>query len=378
MVVRGARAGYNALKWAKRAGQVYYGAKRAYKVGRGVKRGFDAVRASMPRGGGGARPVKKPRTQSLWREKPQKSNVGTQSKPIVESTAFPEKAVIHRLNYKKNKLGRHLKMIGNKSFYEQLDPIETLGVAGLQTPTNISNSMIGTDIQTLYAAAAKQYNITAGSVIALPSNQTNYKCNRFYLHKLELLLKLTNQSPSPVEIDVYLLIAKKSGTGVPVPLTVWSTDNDNIEQAGTVDFTYPYARPNGKVWKGFYYTNKKYTVVMGPGCTHDFKFYHNINRVVDMDFVASNAWIKGISSQIMLVQRGSVADSAADNTIGGDVALTKTKVIGLLSRKFTTQMMSFFPRTHTQVSNMPAVPAALYQQNETEVVEDVQASANFA
>jgi len=80
----------------------------------------------------------------------------------------------------------------------------------------------------------------------------------------------------------------------------------------------------------------------------------------------------------MLVQRGSVADSAADNTIGGDVALTKTKVIGLLSRKFTTQMMSFFPRTHTQVSNMPAVPAALYQQNETEVVEDVQASANFA
>lgn len=296
---------------------------------------------------------------------------------IIESSAHPDHVQNVNTKYKVKRLGKAMKLLGQKSRFDVIGTQGATSLVGLQAGSVWSSPFQQSDIEALYNAASQAWNATTLTEIKKLASNPTYSGNRIMLSKVRNEVRLVNQSPNPVEIELYVLISKISESGVADPITDWTSDLNNIRGGNIVTPTMPYVQPNGTIFRRNWRKIKHYKVSMGPGCTHQLNWTFSPNRVMDMDYVKDFATIKGITSKIMIVQRGTVGDDANATSIGS-ISLSISKLVGSVRQSFETQLLNYWPKTVTQDNNYATGVTSLYQQDENEQVEDVLLPANFA
>ncbi|UYD39082.1 MAG: capsid protein [Wigfec virus K19_426] len=343
----------------------------ASQISRGIKRQGQSNQDMPPRKRGRmAHPI----------ANPDRLHHGPEKGTIIESTAFPDHVQRLRTKYAPRKLSKAMKLLGNRATFEVIDTVGSVSLMGLQSGAVWANIYKQTDIQDLYNKAAAQWNATALARVTLnASTAPTYSANRFLLSNVNAELRLCNQTPGPIELDIYVLISKINQAAASNCITDWNTDQQNERGNNVVAQTLPYCKPTGTIFNRNWKRIKTYHVHMGPGCTHQLNWSFSPNRVMDMDYVKDFATIKGISSQILVVQRGTLGDDQNSKTVG-TISIGPSKLIGSLHTRFTSQLLNFFPKNYYQVSDyaVGVEIANMYQQNETEVVEDVLLATNYA
>lgn len=333
---------------------------------------------------GAARIYKKYRqVKKKWDKpkKPHKSNdKDSTKKPIIESTAFPDKIVSVKTVYKPMKMARSTKLIANNANYVNIATSKNSSTWNTQASTEWANIWSSSDIGGYFDNAAKFWNSTIAQEVAI-NHGTNHRTDyKFLLSSLKTELRITNEEPILAELDIYFLLSKKTAMTIATPTTDW--DSDINAQSGSnplLSRDQPYARPNGgpnfaRNWS----IVKQYRTVLGAGCTHNAEWLFKPNRIVDMEYVNRNAMIKGITGYIMVVQRGFVVDSSLADTVG-NISLSKTKLIGCVTQTVRTRLVSVFPGTYKYVNNFAAVGGVEYGMNvDTGVVIDLIANAVVA
>jgi len=299
-------------------------------------------------------------------------------KPLIESTAFPEKVVKVSNIKKPKKMARTMKLLGNKALYDSVTTGGGISLKSVQSVAVWADYYTQSDIASLYETAATQYNHITSTEIALDASHTAYNGMKFLVSGCRSELRLVNQAPSPMEMDIYVLISKVTKTTAVTPIVDWQSDIDSVKGANTLTQTIPYNTPlDGVIFKRNWSVVKKYRVSMGPGCLHLVKYNHRPNRVIDIAYATANAQLAGLTSHIMVVQRGTLADDSNATTVGL-IGLSQTKMIGVLKRRYESRLVGFWPRTHYSSNNISSAMTVLYQQDEDEEVENVLAVAGFA
>lgn len=349
--------------WVKRA-------RNAYQVGKVLHKGLKFARKVVKR------PKATPR-----RPNSKGVNLGRIKAPIIESSGYPDKQMNVRIRYKAGKMGKMMKLIGNRSVSDDVTIGSSVSSLGIQNANNYAVQLTGAKIIEMYERAAYQWNDVTGTAIELDNFKVATRSMKFMVSSMRSELRLQNQSPSSVECDIYVLICKRSAKTLEDPEASWNSDLQQAagQPTNVVSTTQAYARPGGPHFNRSFWVKKKYSVVLGQGCTHHLNFNHQVNRVVDIGYVTEYAQIKGITSWVLVVQRGVLADSTQSYTLSADITLTSTKLIAVMKTRTVGQLVNFWPRHHTQNSNLGTENTTAFIQNmDSGGVTDTLVTTNIA
>nr|WAE42551.1 MAG: capsid protein [Cressdnaviricota sp.] len=241
------------------------------------------------------------------------------------------------------------------SNYELLNTCSIVGASSTQGVGTISTILNGTDYKTIINKALTFYNL-GNSTAASSQIQTNQKSFKTCLDKVISITELTNQSPGGVEIEIWDLVSKITSANYVFPDTAWGTGGQDQQIDGTTySDLYLFSVPTqSKYFNLTWRVVKRTKVELGTGRSHEHVFNHQVNRVVDSEYFAVNAMVKGITAAQLVIGRGQVSDSTNGLTVG-TISTGPVKIVGINRLKYTVRVGSSAPRQSYQVSNLPAI-----------------------
>lgn len=297
------------------------------------------------------------------------------------------------LSYKKPKMAKYVEWAKQPITYEQC---RTFLVAGADSATqgkqvvgmlndNTNNSLCSsTQLLLIWAAHAKLRNITAPAWIALDPTPTSAEYNSLYLKNVRSEWTWTNQAPTTVECDLYIVQRRASEDGTwttAMPLTDWLnglTASAADLAAGTVD--YYGAKPTAsKEFNMKWRIVKVVKVVLEPGQEHKHVYNFSPKRVIDTGYLRTyDQGIKGIYTPAFMVCRGPVADTLHEKGVGL-ISTAQVKIVGIQRMSYTAYALNVFPRLVYQASNISTSNTNLYSiADAAGTVVDTEDNANYA
>lgn len=350
-------------------------AAQAFQNRGALKAGWDMIKRSYIRNG--KRVEKRP---APARRNNHKRRRVTNDANWTETSSLPTKPFYFKIKYKKPATIKSLKHTTNQLQYETVATESQITGLSVQLADIWTVALHNSDFQALWDAGAVYFNVVAPSTIGQARTAASYTGIRMLIERVRTECNFQNQAPSNCEVDIYWVLAKDSKLAGINADDLWQLDLDSQEGAGAASTTVPYTkveRHHTNFHRGFWIL-KKYTVHMTPGASHRSVFDFIPNRLVDMDYINSHEYIKGLTFECMAVVRGSLAD-ASQNVSVGAIGLTKAKIIGVNSKKYYYRIGMQYAKKITQTNNLDTAATSLYVQGEgADAPQDAILAAEFA
>lgn len=270
----------------------------------------------------------------------------------------------NEIQYAPQKSSKYFKIIGNKSIYDKEVTFGLTSSEGKQAIANLCYVFDATDTSAIFNNAAQFYNFGGTSYVSEAALTTNNTSQKFYVDMVKLEMRFRNQSPSTNEIDVYILMSKTSLTSKTSmdPAALWNNGLADMATNNTVGSdTTPYCVPT--ISKGFnqgYKVVKKMTVSLESGREWEHTFDYKPHAVVDMEYWANYATVRGLTYAVLYVVRGTLCDTVNGPAIG-TISLTEGKIIGSLRKIYTSKLVTLTPRNYYQSNTMGTADSLTYQ-----------------
>jgi len=255
------------------------------------------------------------------------------------------------IKYKKQKNAKYYKVAGNKCIYKNTATLSGISEEGQQqvdVPGNILYDK--TAIRAIFASASKFYNGTTSTVIAPSGTQAGYGAQSILLERVNVKMRLMNQSLSSIELDVYLVHPKNTTSSTRTPRDTW---NDGLENISTDTYATnntiftPFQKPQAtKNFNMQWRTLFKRTITLEPGREANFSLNFAPNRIFDMEYTDTFDHFKGITTRWMIATRGTLGDTGATGGAVGDITLGPSKYIGYQDITYTSRLLTPFPRRY--------------------------------
>lgn len=282
--------------------------------------------------------------------------------------------------YKKTKLSQTMSEIGNICTIKNVAPFPTLVAASQVQAVSIGNAVYqgvgGTanyTIRSIFDECATAFNTTAAALITQDPTTAHYKSAKLLLQNCDLKYRIMNQNPAVVELDIYNLVSNLTQPTILSPIAAWDNGlndiyaNNTAITSASIDTRPNSSRQFTQTWK----IVKKTTVSLQPGKQHNHFWAFQPNRVVDTDYFAQYAQVKGLTAVCMFVARGGIADSATTAAVG-TIAFTPIKIVFVEEITFGSKLVNFWPRSYQFNSTLAAAPSHLYvQDEESGLVDDL-------
>jgi len=263
----------------------------------------------------------------------------------------------HTITYKKGKKFKLTEMLTANSINANLFSGGKAGVQGIQESAIVA----GVSCTEL----VRFYETLNNGVGTVPTN----RAISFNLKKITYDLEFSNCGPATIEIDIYFLIDKCTSITLPgTPIIEWTQGLQ--DQQGPVVLapliTTPWQKPTGIKRFNLLWWTKTFNKSLSPGEKIKLSVHHNVNRVLDYEYLQRFLTIRGITSQFMVVQRGTICDGNNDPVITANRQnLCRTKLIWLAKYSMQGSLLSTRTKMTTYTSSLPAVAVTpLYDQNE--------------
>lgn len=292
----------------------------------------------------------------------------------------PGSSSFNKITYKKQKLSKVAKFIGNQSTVDRVDTGYSIAADGLQNCANFPAGIIHkSDIATAFANAARWYDSTAGTYNTQVYSTTTSSSKKLWIDSVQTELRWVNQAPSSCEIEFYIVASKVTSPTLTGPKVAWETGIDAQGMGTGMTQDQPYAQPfTSKTFTTAWRVVFKKKVILTPGAMHTHTFKFNVNRMIDTAYAVDYELIRGISYWGLWISRGVPADTSATKAMG-DITLTGTKVIVVQRTIMKSRMISAFPKTYLQSSALDTTNTSIYVPGlGGDAPIDAEADAEFA
>jgi len=181
--------------------------------------------------------------------------------------------------------------------------------------------------------------------------------------------QFANAGPSTLEFEIYICIDKTTNATLQNPITVWNAAiNDEANSAALPVETILDAWNRPTYYKGFNITfwTKRIHCSLTPGEKCEFTFKHFPKRLLDTEYFHKFQSIRGLTYQMMIVQRGTLGDGSQTLTVtAGEQSLTPSKLIWLNKRRMWGSILATLPRVNRQIGpELPTTIGALWAIDE--------------
>jgi len=299
----------------------------------------------------------------------------------------------NKIAYKKPKMAKYVTWAKQPLTYDQLTTFSVATTAtsdqGKQLMSMINDSTStginasGT-LVTLWETHAKLRNSTGPAWITLDGNPSSSHYNSLYLASTKVEWTYTNQAPTTVEADLYIVTRKvsdKSTFASNQPFNDWDgglTKSAADLTAVTRD-SFGLKPTVSKQFNMNWVILKVVKVVLEPGQEHKHQFTFKPKRVIDLGhaglFVSG---IKGIDIRSFMICRGPVADTSNDFA-AGSISSTRVKVVGIQKVSYVVYALNVFPKLTGQNSTITTSNAALYSiADAAGTVVNTETNTNYA
>jgi len=264
----------------------------------------------------------------------------------------------HTITYKKSKKFKLTDMLCANSTHANVFAAGKSGLQGVQEAAVVAGISC-TEIVPFYVTLNNKVGtIAEGRSIA------------FNLKKIQYDLEFSNCGPAAIEVDIYFLIDKVTSITLSGgPITEW--EQGLQDQAGSAASaaplrTTPWQRPTGTKRFNLLWWSKCFQKSLSPGEKIKLSVHHNVNRVLDYEYLQRFLTIRGITSQFLVVQRGTICDGNNDPLIASSrQTLCRTKLIWMARYQMHGSLLSTRTKNTTYSNSLPIVAITpLYDQNE--------------
>jgi len=260
------------------------------------------------------------------------------------------------LTYKKSKQFKLTEILTAKCSHGIVFSGGSVSPQGFQAAKNIT-TLSTVEIKPFYET------LNNGAPI-LPYNRSV----EFNLAQIRYDLEFNNCGPAAMEVDIYHLIDKVTSITQNLgPKEEW--DLGLADQGGP---TYvpnqldPWQSPNSVKRFNLLFWTRKYTKSLSPGEKIRLTLRHNVNRVLDYEHLQKFVTIRGITSRIFIVQRGTICDGNNDPVVAADrQTICRTKMVHMIKYQMLGQLIQSKYRTNVMNNLLPtAFINPLFDQNE--------------
>lgn len=292
------------------------------------------------------------------------------------------------LTYKPARGLKTLKSIGSPCKYEAISTFSLVGTNGLQCITGDATNaelprIFGkSQLGNIYNAIARSYVVkstTGAEYLTQVYNTSSSEAKKFAVNHGQYRVTLSNQAPSTAKVTIYVLQSKTSSTVAELPHSAWSAGLVATQVGGSTNSpAFPNSSPTmSKEFNLKWKVLKKQNVDLHAGADHEHVFNFAIKRIIDTTYMNNFEDIRGITHKVMIVARGSVADTANNKTVG-TITTSDIKIVGTIKETYTAQMLTYWPRVVFQNNGLAATAANLWEIGEGGAPVDVEAAANYA
>lgn len=216
----------------------------------------------------------------------------------------------------------------------------------------------------LFNRHSKIQNTTGPATITVDPTFATQRYNSLYLKTMNVELNLTNQAPTTVEADVYVVTRKHTADAYAVndSQSDWQNGLTVMNAAGAVlGVNYLDTKPTmSKRFNLNWKIVAKYKLKLDAGQERKCTYKVKVGRMLDTDYIADKlGGIKGIYHEIFVVARGPTAD-ATNGFAAGAIATTKVKIVGTCRVVYTSYAVQQYSRLHYQATNLTTSNTNLY------------------
>ena len=290
------------------------------------------------------------------------------------------------VTYKIPKEVRFAKKLGNLCTYVDTvtwNATTTQGIQGVNTIYGGANGMCGSQkLRDIYSKAFISWNSTAGAWVTQIANTATQLHNKFLLKGTKQVLRMTNQSPSTVELDLYLCQAKITrATNIDAD-TDWTLglDAESVNfPAANNDVTAYGAKPtDAKRFNMNWRIIKTLKLKLNPGEEHRHSYKFKANRILDTGYINQYDTINGLHHTWLCVIRGVAADTT-QGFAAGNITTTRAKVVGTCETTYSSYLINWTPRTSYQSTNVTTANVNVYTiADAAGTVTNNETATNFA
>lgn len=240
-----------------------------------------------------------------------------------------------------------------------VNPIQYIASSGLQgvnINVNLSqnpyNTTLSPSLDNQFSSALRYLN-TTGSYVGNPILQAGQRSMKFLVSSMTYSLMMSNMSLGSCEVEIYDLISKVSTASVLLPNSQWTAglvDEDVSALSPTIN-QYGSVPTSSKAFNLTWKIVKRTKVELGPGRSHEHLFTQKPNIIMDSEYLRQFNQIKGITSAMMIVQKGLIGDSVVGTT-SGVVTTTETKLDCILTTTTTVRAINSIPRHFISINNL--------------------------
>lgn len=337
------------------AGQAYLGyqlMKNAKRKAHANQAGREAKRiklANRPRSG-------RSKTETITKRKKTPKGKTVYNAPLYQSA--------NTVVYKMPKAAKHIKERSNTVTYEQSVTWGNTTTQGLQ---NVNVAYGGTSgfcgsstLLDLYQRGARFYNSTAAAYVTQVGTTTAAQFNKFFLKSVYSTIRLTNQSPSSCEVDLYLVQQKISKATYKDSVTDWEEGLDGEQLGNALSRTFYNSRPTqSKQFNMAWRVLKVLKLKLNPGDEHRHLYTFKPNRILDTGYLNNYNTINGLTHEWITVVRGITADTSNDPSVG-NVTTTPAKVVGTVNSLYKGYIINQTPKVGYQTTTVTTGNANVY------------------
>lgn len=196
------------------------------------------------------------------------------------------------------------------------------------------------------------------SGVRVDDTVVGYNYNSFFLQEVKSVYRISNQSPSSVEVKLYLLMSKENQTIDPDPVTDWTT---GLTNASGVDPSpsrnYIDAEPTESYqfnlnWK----VHKRISFKVLPGEEQKITWHFEINRLMESGRFKRFLSQRGYTFKWMQTICGAATGDSLNNFgTGLTVTSTPAKCVGTIQNTYIGRMTNVFPRISYKDQDMTAI-----------------------
>lgn len=289
------------------------------------------------------RALRSRRARTQTRTKTKRTRGGRKQHHVGAHAAFVTNFV---KRWRKKKAAGIFKSITNPVTTDDLSTLGLTGAPGRQQCGTIG-WMTGAELSTLGLGAMTINYVRNpdgtpdyGKILPAMGASLGNNVNKFMMSSYKTELRITNQAPSVAEIDIYLCVSRITQPTYVNPEALWASALDNADgQIGVLGqgINQPYLTPTrlkqfNLAWK----VEKKYAVTLEVGRQWIMNHSFLPNAILDTAYTTSYAQIRGITRAILVVARGTVADSNPGFS-AGTITTTPVKLVMTLRKRATCQ-----------------------------------------
>lgn len=273
-----------------------------------------------------------------------------------------------------------VKYIGQSSVFDNIGSwgfTSSVNGQGIQAPP-VTYLFSGSAIVVL-ANSAMRYLDSTGLSASRPTIQAGQRNFKILLEQVTCESSITNASSANVTFDIYWLLAKttKEVSDDPGSDFVAGLADENIGVSGAVSAFNIGCNPlQVKRFNINWNVLKKTSVSLGVGRSHTDCMKFKPNRYIDTNYADQFDQIRGISTRMLIISRGTVCDNNQGQA-PGTVAVASAKLLGVTRGQYKMTVVSDTPKHYAQTNNL-IDPGILYVKEEDGDVINAALAVNFA